>query len=131
MFTGELSYANLPALYSCADLFVFPSNTDTFGMVVLEAQSCGLPAVVLDQGGPQEIILDGESGAVARADHINEWCSAVERIIRLKGEDPEKLRLMQNTARRNVVDMYNWTTVLDKITEVQPETVSAAKRCQA
>ena len=49
-----------------ADLFVFPSATDTFGNVVLEAQASGLPVVVSDQGGPKELMKDGETGAAVR-----------------------------------------------------------------
>jgi glycosyltransferase involved in cell wall biosynthesis len=51
-----------------ADLFVFPSRTDTLGNVVLEAQACGMPVLVSDAGGPRENILDGESGFVCRED---------------------------------------------------------------
>jgi glycosyltransferase involved in cell wall biosynthesis len=46
-FLGRVDYSSLPEIYSSADLFVFPSTTDTFGMVVLEAQACGLPALCL------------------------------------------------------------------------------------
>lgn len=51
-FHGKLDHQALPLSLSGCDIFVFPSNTDTFGMSVLEAQSCGLPAVVSDAGGP-------------------------------------------------------------------------------
>jgi len=57
-FLGRVDYSSLPEIYSSADLLVFPSTTDTFGMVVLEAQACGLPALVSDRGGPKEIIED-------------------------------------------------------------------------
>jgi glycosyltransferase involved in cell wall biosynthesis len=56
-FTGVVDHKFLHKIYSAADLFVFPSVADTFGMVILEAQSCGLPAIVSDRGGPQEIII--------------------------------------------------------------------------
>ena len=53
-FTGYLSGTELATAYASADVFVFPSTTDTFGNVILEAQACGLPVVVSDSGGPKE-----------------------------------------------------------------------------
>ncbi len=50
-FLGEVNYDSLPKVYQSADVFLFPSVTDTFGMVVLEDHSCGIPAVVSDKGG--------------------------------------------------------------------------------
>ena len=49
-----------------SDLFIFPSRTDTAGNVVLEAQACGLPVLVTDEGGPHENMIDGETGFVCR-----------------------------------------------------------------
>jgi glycosyltransferase involved in cell wall biosynthesis len=63
-FCGMLSGENLSKAYASADIFVFPSTTDTYGNSVLEAQSSGLPAVVTDMGGPQEIIRPERSGLV-------------------------------------------------------------------
>ena len=46
------------------DLFVFPSHTDTFGNVVLEALASGVPAIVTPDGGPCTIVRDGETGRI-------------------------------------------------------------------
>ncbi|WP_223923559.1 glycosyltransferase [Geobacter sp. AOG2] len=66
-FTGYLAGEELQDGYASADLFVFPSATDTFGNVVLEAQSSGLPVIVSDAGGPKELMVDGETGVVFSA----------------------------------------------------------------
>ncbi len=63
-FTGYLSGDPLATLYASCDVFVFPSTTDTFGNVVLEAQASGLPAIVSDAGGPVENVVDGETALV-------------------------------------------------------------------
>lgn len=63
-FTGFLSGDELVEAYASADLFAFPSLSDTYGNAVLEAQASGLPAVVSNLGGPQEIIDPGRSGVV-------------------------------------------------------------------
>jgi glycosyltransferase involved in cell wall biosynthesis len=64
IFTGALPHADVATAMASADVFVFPSRTDTLGNVVLEAQACGLPVLVSDAGGPRENILEGESGFV-------------------------------------------------------------------
>lgn len=68
-FTGYVSdREELARLYQSADLFGFPSLFDTLGQVVVEAQRAGLPVVVRDQGGPPELVEDGESGFVTGSD---------------------------------------------------------------
>jgi len=61
-FTGVLKGEPLAAAYANMDLFVFPSHTDTFGNVVLEALASGVPAIVTKDGGPPSIVRDGETG---------------------------------------------------------------------
>ena len=65
------------------DLFVFPSHTDTFGNVVLEALASGVPAIVTPNGGPCTIVRDGETGRIVPD---AEFASAVAGIL----ADPEK-----------------------------------------
>ena len=67
IFTGFLRGEELSRAYASSDLFVFPSTTDTFGNVVLEAMASGLPVVVSDKGGPKEIVQHGRTGLVTRA----------------------------------------------------------------
>ena len=63
-FTGVLRGEELAAAYAGMDVFVFPSHTDTFGNVVLEALASGVPAVVTPDGGPCTIVRDGETGRI-------------------------------------------------------------------
>lgn len=63
-FTGVLKGDALAEAYAGMDLFVFPSHTDTFGNVVLEALASGVPAIVTPSGGPATIVRDGETGRV-------------------------------------------------------------------
>jgi glycosyltransferase involved in cell wall biosynthesis len=67
VFTGFLSGEELHTTYASSDVFVFPSTTDTFGNVVLEAQASGLPVIVSDEGGPKELIVNGRTGLVVKA----------------------------------------------------------------
>lgn len=61
-FLGWLEGEELARTYADADLFLFCSQTDTFGQVVLEAQASGLPVVAVDAGGPSELVANGRSG---------------------------------------------------------------------
>jgi glycosyltransferase involved in cell wall biosynthesis len=65
VFLGSLGRDAVADAFASADLFVFPSTTDTAGNVVLEAQASGLPVVVSDRGGPRENIDPDSSGLVA------------------------------------------------------------------
>jgi glycosyltransferase involved in cell wall biosynthesis len=82
IFTGFLKGENLAAAYASSDVFVFPSTTDTFGNVVLEAQASGLPVIVSDSGGPRELMLDGVTGLVIRADSREELVAAMRSMLR-------------------------------------------------
>jgi glycosyltransferase involved in cell wall biosynthesis len=64
VFTGILKGADLARAYASCDLFVFPSLTDTLGVVLLEAQASGLPVLVSAEGGPKDCMLPGRTGYV-------------------------------------------------------------------
>ena len=80
-FTGYLSGEPLCRVYASADLFVFPSTTDTFGNVVLEAQASGLPVIVSDLGGPCENMLDQETGIIVKSDDGTALLSAMQEFM--------------------------------------------------
>jgi glycosyltransferase involved in cell wall biosynthesis len=99
-FTGYLAGEQLQHGYASADLFVFPSATDTFGNVVLEAQASGLPVIVSDEGGPQELMIQGETGYVFRAGSSDDLVAAIRSII----SDPQQVSVMGSNARRFTLD---------------------------
>ncbi len=67
VLTGQLHGEELATAFASADFFVFPSTTDTFGRVLLEAMASGLPCIVSDKGGPQESIQHGLNGLIFRS----------------------------------------------------------------
>ena len=95
IFTGYLDGDDLCAVYASSDLFVFPSTTDTFGNVVLEAQASGIPVIVTDAGGPQENMLPGQTGLVVKADDEAGFTEAILSLI----DDPVTRRRMSQEAR--------------------------------
>ena len=69
-FLGWLHGTDLPRAYASADIFLFPSATDTYGQVVVEAQASGLPVIAVDAGGPRDLIEDGNSGLLRPAQPV-------------------------------------------------------------
>jgi glycosyltransferase involved in cell wall biosynthesis/predicted metal-dependent phosphoesterase TrpH len=114
-FTGPIPYESMPEYYSGSDLFVFPSTTDTFGMVVLEAQACGLPAIVSDKGGPKEIVIDHKTGFVVAAENISEWVGKIEFLIEMMESYPPRYYKMKQKARNNALENYDWNVVLQDL----------------
>ena len=78
-FSGLLRGADLSAAYAAADVFAFPSDTDTFGNVVLEAMACGLPVVASSVGGQVDLVDPGASGLLFAPDDVDEFASHLER----------------------------------------------------
>jgi glycosyltransferase involved in cell wall biosynthesis len=106
-FTGVLRGEALAEAYAGMDLFVFPSHTDTFGNVVLEALASGVPAIVTPDGGPPSIVRDGITGRIA-ADA--EFSSAIAAIL---GDPGLHTRMRQ--AARSYALTASWDSVFDRV----------------
>jgi glycosyltransferase involved in cell wall biosynthesis len=115
-FTGYLSGKELARAYASADLFVFPSISDTFGNVVIEAQASGLPVIVSDQKGPQELVENGLTGLVTRGLDAADVTQAILRLAR----DPGLRQAMAEAARRSV-ESRSWSSAIDKFWNMSPE----------
>lgn len=121
-FTGVLRGEELSAAYAGMDLFVFPSHTDTFGNVVLEALSSGVPAVVTPDGGPKTIVQDGVTGRIVPD---AEFAAAVAGIL----DDAEKHAAMREAARAYALTA-SWDSVFEGVyaayDEILPRRMQAA-----
>lgn len=115
-FCGILRGDDLSRAYASADVFVFPSTTDTFGNVVLEAHASGVPAVVTDMGGPMEIIEPGATGLVARGRDVRSFADAILTLAR----DPALRGRMAEESRR-LASGRRWETAFDTIWNAAPE----------
>jgi glycosyltransferase involved in cell wall biosynthesis len=96
-FLGYQNDQTLPALYASSDLFVFPSKTDTLGQVVIESQAAGLPVLVSNVGGPQEVMDDGISGLVLPAENPQVWTDAIEDLL---SDEPRRARMSRTASQR-------------------------------
>lgn len=109
-FTGYRSGEELAELYAASDLFVFPSATETFGNVVLEAAASGLPAIVADRGGVTEIAQHGLTGLHAQAGNVDSFLAALTDWF----DEPAKWQNFR-TAAREYAESRTWDSAMDFI----------------
>jgi glycosyltransferase involved in cell wall biosynthesis len=116
VFTGYLRGTELATAYASADIFLFPSTTDTFGNVILEAQASGLPVVVSDSGGPKELVADKANGLITKSHDVEDFTRAIRELV----ADRALRERMANAARDSVTDR-SWPRAFAKfwaLTEV-------------
>ncbi len=99
IFVGYRTGEELSQLFASADVFVFPSATDTFGNAVLEAQASGLPSVVVDRGGPAEQVTPDVHGLVVPAGDAGAMAEGMARLVL----DKELRKEMGGIARRRAL----------------------------
>jgi phosphatidylinositol alpha 1,6-mannosyltransferase len=106
-FPGVLRGPALARAYANMDLFVFPSHTDTFGNVVLEAFASGVPAIVTPDGGPSSIVCHCTTGVVAQDE---DFAGSVVNLLR----NPCHLTQMRVEARNQALSA-SWDAVFEKV----------------
>jgi L-malate glycosyltransferase len=94
-FLGER--IDLPAVLRRSDLFLLPSETESFGLAALEAMACGVPVVASDVGGIPEVVVDGESGLLAP---VGDTPAMARHVVRLLGDPAEHARFAAAARRR-------------------------------
>jgi 1,2-diacylglycerol 3-alpha-glucosyltransferase len=109
VFAGQLDHAHVVDALFASDLFVFPSQTETLGLAVLEAMAAGRAVVAVRGGATAEIVRDGETGRVVAADPAA-LRAAITDLVR----DPELRRAMSEQARAGVAT-YSQARVIDQL----------------
>ena len=103
VFTGFLDGDDLAAAYASSDIFVFPSDTESFGSVTLEAMASGLPCVCADATGSCSLVVNGQTGFLAKPGRAEEFATYVETLARDEG-----LRRSMGAAARERSLAYTW-----------------------
>ena len=125
-FVGAKRGDELAAYYASADAFLFPSLSDTFGNVVMEALASGLPVVAFDCAAAAEHVVDGMSGRIAvPGDEAGFIAEATALAV-----DPHSLRPMRDAAV-NAARRATWNEVLERFESRLQETVDALEAAPA
>ena len=106
-FTGYLNGKDVQKMYKCADVAVFPSTYEPFGIVALEAMLAGVPTVVSDVGGLNEIVEHGVTGMKSYSGNAN---SIADSILALLFDHQLAAKVSKN-AKAKVKEVYNWNKI--------------------
>jgi N-acetyl-alpha-D-glucosaminyl L-malate synthase BshA len=105
-FLGEQDY--LESILAVSDLLLLPSEQESFGLVALEAASCGVPVVGSRVGGLPEVVLHGETGYLIPVGEIREMAETAVRLL----SNPEEHRLMSERARKRARDHFEASAII-------------------
>ena len=106
-FTGYLNQREVQKMYKCADVAVFPSTYEPFGIVALEAMLAGIPTVVSDIGGLNEIVEHGVNGMKSYTGNPNSIADSVLSLL----FDPQLAMNVTKNAKNKVKDEFNWQKI--------------------
>ncbi len=120
VFTGYLSGRELARAYASGDIFFFPSDTESFGNVTLEAMSSGLPNVVARAYGNISLVDDGVTGYLVDAGDEQKF---TEYLLEISGN--EGLRNKMGTTSRQKAQLYEWERILDQLVSYYEEIMTA------
>lgn len=111
VWAGRVNW-DRPRYFASADILCTPCNKASFGMVLLEAMSCGVPVVASDISGFQLLMEHGRQGLiVSPADDDRAFADGIERLL----DNPEERRRMGCEGRITAVNNYSWTNVVGRL----------------
>ena len=110
IFTGFLNGEDLAAAYASSDLFVFPSDSESFGNVTLEAMASGLPCVCADATGSRSLVVFGETGYLAPADDGSAFAGFLTALV-----NDEALRHRMGAAARSRALTFSWDETMARL----------------
>jgi glycosyltransferase involved in cell wall biosynthesis len=122
VFTGYLKGEELSQAYASADVFVFPSALESFGLVVVEAMAAGLPAVASRVGGVPDVIEEGRTGYTF---NVGDVAALVEGVRQISASR-ERLTAMGQSARA-YAETQTWPAMMDEVVELYERLI--ADRC--
>lgn len=119
VYTGFLSGEKLSKAYASSDLFFFPSDTETFGNVTLEAMASGLPCIVADATGSKSLVDHGENGFLAPVEKKERFFDYVEQLIL---DDQLRKNMAQKSLEKAAT--YSWKVINGKLLACYKEAVN-------
>lgn len=121
VFTGRVEHARVAQFHNMISVFVAVSESESFGVAVLEACACERPVVVSNVGGLPEVVQDGVTGFVVPRGDVAKTSEAIERLVL----DEELRRRMGRTGRQRVLALYDWKDSVALMIETYGELLSS------
>ncbi|HTA81576.1 MAG TPA: glycosyltransferase [Bacteroidia bacterium] len=114
IFTGRVPSGSVHEYHNMLDVYVALSDSESFGVAVVEASACGKPVVVSNVSGFVEVVENGATGLIVPVRSAKVAANAIERII----SDKELAKQMGVNGRKRVEEMYNWSVNLEGIIKI-------------
>ena len=126
-FVGYLAGDELASAYASADAFLFPSSTETLGLVLLEAMAAGCPVVGANRGGIPDIVSDGENGCLYDPEGPDGGAgSLMAATLRLLGDPSQRQQLRRNA--RQEAERWGWAGATEQLRSYYREVLSAERQ---
>jgi glycosyltransferase involved in cell wall biosynthesis len=103
ILTGYVSEKNKLDYYNLADIFLMPSETEGFGLAVLEAARCGIPAIVSDNSSLKEVVVDGQTGYCVQLNNLKDWKIKINKLL-----SDNSLRKRMGEATWQFSQQFSW-----------------------
>ena len=110
VFAGFVPEEDLPRLYAAADVAVFPSLYEPFGIVALEAMAAGVPVVTSDIGGLREVVRHGVTGLHTWANNPHSLAGGIVRVL----SEPRLAKRLRRAGREEVRRRYDWAGIAER-----------------
>ena len=122
IFTGEIPYDKLPEYYHACDIFVLPSNHESFGLVLLEAGMAGKPVITTDTSGPRDIVVDQVTGFLVPPQNPEELAARISTLIQKR----ELARQMGKNAHKHIASSFDTEAGIKKVIDMWADTIQLA-----
>jgi glycosyltransferase involved in cell wall biosynthesis len=108
-FLGMLNHQDLAKVYASSDVYFFPSDTETFGNVVIEAMASGVPCVVADGGGPKGFVKNGVNGFLCSTNDTDAYLEKIQLLL-----DDETTRNKMIDEGLKFTETLNWDNLVKR-----------------
>ncbi|MCC6004046.1 MAG: glycosyltransferase family 4 protein [Thermofilum sp.] len=115
VYLGFVDRQALPKVYMEANLYLLPTRTEGLPLRLLEAQSCGLPAVGSNIPGISDIIIDGVTGRLVKPGDVESFAEAIKNYYLLWSQDPAQYYEMNKAIRDHIVKHYDWNIIIRQL----------------
>lgn len=126
LFTGRKVGSELAQIYASCDVFLFPSSSETFGNVIIEAMASGLPVVSANAGGPVELVKNKKNGFLVKSGKSKEFTKRILQIL-----EDEKMHARMSMGARELIESRSIDSLHEQLWEIYEDTVSNFKSGEA